>query len=53
MKKYSRPDLEIVHFKLSDVICTSSDVESMSSYIAGPGDWGDDPIIDPDDDIIW
>lgn len=21
--------------------------------IDGPGDWGDDPIIDPDDDIIW
>ena len=51
MKTYIKPDLKIVHLTPKDVICTS--VENFSSYIDGPGDWGDDPIIDPDDDIIW
>ena len=51
MQTYIKPDLNIIHFQLKDVICTS--VENFSSYIDGPGDWGDDPIIDPDDDIIW
>lgn len=51
MKIYIKPDLEIKTFTLRDTICSS--VENFSSYIDGPGDWDDDPIIDPDDDIIW
>lgn len=51
MQTYIKPDLNIIHFQFKDVICIS--VENFSSYIDGPGDWGDDPIIDPDDDIIW
>ena len=50
-RKYEAPDMTVTRFKLHDVICTS--VENFSSYIDGPGDWGDDPTIDPDDDIIW
>jgi len=51
MKIYIKPDLTITYIQIKDIICTS--VEHFSSYIDGPGDWGDDPIIDPDDDIIW
>ena len=35
-----------------DIEVLNSSVENYSSYIDGPGDWGD-PIIDPDDDIQW
>ena len=51
IKIYIKPDLTITYIQSKDIICTS--VEHFSSYIDGPGDWGDDPIIDPDDDIIW
>ena len=52
-KPYVSPELEKVEVKISDDILSSS-VENFSSYIdPDPGDWGDNPIIDPDDDIIW
>lgn len=50
-KQYIVPELSITRFTLKNVICTS--VENFSSYIDDAGDWGDDPIIDPDDEIIW
>ena len=50
-KQYQSPIWDVIHFKVTDTIC-SSGPENFSSYIDGPGDWGD-PIIDPDDDIIW
>lgn len=52
MKKYISPSLDIVQIHLTKDILSGS-VEEFNSYIDGPGDWGDDPIIDPDDDIIW
>ena len=51
-KQYQSPIWDIIYFKVIDIVC-SSGPENFSSYIDGPGDWGDDPIIDPDDDIIW
>lgn len=51
MKKYIKPNLTIIEFLLTDIICTS--VENFSSYIAEPGDWGEDPTFDPDDEIDW
>lgn len=52
MKKYISPSLDMVQIHLTKDILSGS-VEEFNSYIDGPGDWGDDPIIDPDDDIIW
>lgn len=52
MKKYTSPLLDVVQIHLTKDILSGS-VEEFNSYIDGPGDWGDDPIIDPDDDIIW
>ena len=50
-KPYVSPEFKKVDIKISDDVLSSS-VENFSSYIAGGDDW-DDPIIDPDDDIIW
>ena len=52
MKKYIAPSLDVVKIDLKQDILTGS-VENFSSYIDGPGNWGDDPIIDPDDEIDW
>jgi len=50
--KYITPTFQKEKVKLANKIL-SSDVENLSSYIdSGNDDWGD-PIIDPDDDIIW
>lgn len=52
MKGYESPEIHVEELVKADVIL-SSDVEHFSSYVdPNPGDWGD-PIIDPDDDIIW
>ena len=51
-KQYQSPIWDIIHFKVTNIICLSGP-ENFSSYIDGPDDWGDDPTIDPDDDIIW
>lgn len=51
-KKYIPPTCGITHIVVSDTLF-SSGVEEFSSYIDGPGDWGEDPIFDPDDEIIW
>lgn len=51
-RSYISPEFEKVNFKIADDILTPS-VENFNSYIdSGNDDWGD-PIIDPDDDIIW
>lgn len=50
-KPYVSPEFKKVDIKISDDVLSSS-VENFSSYIAGGDDW-DDPIIDPDDDIVW
>ena len=52
MKKYISPSLDIVQIHLTKDILSGS-VEEFNSYVDGTGDWGDDPVIDPDDDIIW
>lgn len=51
-KQYQSPIWDMIHFTMKDIVC-SSRPENFSSYIDGPGDWGDDPIIDPDNDIVW
>ena len=51
-RQYQSPIWDIIYFKVTDIVC-SSGPENFSSYIDGPDDWGDDPTIDPDDDIIW
>ena len=51
-KQYTSPVFEEEKIYITTQIL-SSNVEQFSSYIDGPGDWGDDPTIDPDDDIIW
>lgn len=51
-KKYETPIFDKVQIILSNVIMGSGP-EEFKSYVDGPGDWGDDPIIDPDDSIIW
>ena len=51
MKKYIKPELNIVSFLLKDTICAS--VESFSSYIDSNLDDWDDPIINPSGDIDW
>ena len=51
MPNYIKPDLKIVSFSLKDVILSSP--ENFSSYIAGPGDWGENPTFDLDDEIDW
>lgn len=50
-REYISPEMEIKQYQLNDVIMTS--VEWYKEHIAEPGDWGDDPIIDPDDEIDW
>lgn len=50
-KKYIPPTCGITHIVVSDTLF-SSGVEEFSSYIDDGGDWND-PIFDPDDDIIW
>lgn len=49
-KKYVSPELEIVRLTIKDAVCASP--EDLNTQIDGPGDWGD-PVIDPDDDIVW
>jgi len=51
-KPYTPPDLEIVKTHFENDILTGS-VEEYKEYIDDGGDWGDDPIIDPDDEIDW
>lgn len=51
-KQYQSPIWDMIHFTMKDIVY-SSRPENFSSYIDGPGDWGDDPIIDPDNDIVW
>jgi hypothetical protein len=51
MKRYVKPELNIVSFSLKDTICASP--ENFSSYIdSNLDDWGE-PTIDPDEDIDW
>ena len=54
-KEYCVPDLELVSFRLQDVILGSP--ENLNSYLdSGNDDWGDldpNPNPDPDDDIDW
>lgn len=51
MKKYIKPELNIISFSLKDTICASP--ENLSSYIDSSLDDWDDPIIDPSEDINW
>ena len=51
-EEYGTPQIIVEELIKEDVLCKSGP-ENFSSYVAPPGDWGDDPIIDPDDDIIW
>lgn len=51
MKNYVKPNLKIKTFTLEDIICSS--VENFSSYIDDSGDWGENPIINPDEPIDW
>lgn len=44
--------IRVENLEHTDVLLDSGP-ENFSSYVAPPGDWEDDPIIDPDDDIIW
>ncbi len=50
-KKYSSPQFLFFEVELDNVLKNSP--ENFSSYVDGPGDWGEDPTIDPDDDIVW
>ena len=51
MKRYVKPELDIVSFSLKDTIYASP--ENLSSYIdSNLDDWGE-PTIDPDEDIDW
>lgn len=50
--KYIMPEIKVEKLEKKDILM-SSGVEDFKSHIAEPGDWGDDPIIDPDDDIVW
>jgi len=50
-KEYKTPKIEVEELEKTDILFGS--VEHFSSYVAPPDDWGDDPIIDEDDDIIW
>lgn len=51
MKRYVKPELDIISFLLKDTICASP--ENFSSYIDSSFDDWDDPIIDPSEDIDW
>lgn len=50
-KEYKKPQIKEYELQNTTIICGSP--ENYSEYISGPGDWGDDPIIDPDDEIDW
>lgn len=50
-KKYSSPQFLFFEVELDNVLKDSP--ENFSSYVDGPEDWGEDPTIDPDDDIVW
>jgi hypothetical protein len=50
--KYLHPTIKVENLEQTDVLL-SSGPENFSSYIAPPEDWGEDPTIDPDDDIVW
>ena len=54
-KEYCVPDLELVSFRLQNVILGSP--ENLNNYLdSGNDDWGDlnpNPNPDPDDDIDW
>ena len=51
-KPYTSPDLKVQKTEFKNDVLTGS-VEEYKEYIDDGGDWGGDPIIDPDDDIIW
>lgn len=51
-RMYVTPEMEVTYVQMADAILSS--VENFSSYIdPNPGDWGDDPIFDDDDEIVW
>ena len=51
-RMYVTPEMEVTYVQMADAILSS--VENFSSYVdPNPGDWGDDPIFDDDDEIIW
>lgn len=50
-KKYIKPITE--SFPMIEEDFTTDSVEDYKQYIGDGDDWGDDVIIDPDDEIIW
>lgn len=53
-KKYIKPITESFPMIEEDFTTDSANVEEFKSYIDDKNDdWGDDVIIDPDDEIIW
>ena len=52
-KKYIKPITESFPMIEEDFTTDSANVEEFKSYIGDGDDWGDDVIIDPDDEIIW
>lgn len=50
-KKYIKPITE--SFPMIEEDFTTNSVEYYKEYIDDGDDWGDDVIIDPDDEIIW
>ena len=52
-KKYIKPITESFPMIEEDFVEKSSNVEEFKSYIGDGDDWGDDVIIDPDEEIDW
>ena len=52
-KKYIKPITESFPMIEEDFVEKSSNVEELKSYIGDGDDWGDDVIIDPDEEIDW
>ena len=51
-KLYISPEFEILRVEMIQEVIMASP-EQYSSYVdPDPGDWGDDPIMDPDPDGI-